>query len=383
VALALMLLVGSTLMIRSLHTLMTSASGVNPEGVATLELTLARTDHPGAEGRRRFYESVLSRLSADPRVDVAAAINELPMRGVEGIALSMYPKDREPRSDDDATYAQFIRVTPDYFRAMQIRMLAGRPPLPVAIPEGSHQEDYDEVVISEALARIYWPDRSPLGERLTWPGGTFLIVGVVADVRPTTLESEFIPQTYTAMMGSPDMNGALIVRGPGDPGELATLLVDAVHAVAPTQAVYNVRSMEQVIDGAIQSRRTNTFLITAFGALALALASVGVYGVMAFSVARRTREIGIRIALGARGGRVMRAVMREGLALALIGTAVGLGGAWALARVMESLLYGVTTRDPLTFVVAPVALLAFALVAALVPAWRATRVNPVDAIRTE
>jgi putative ABC transport system permease protein len=197
------------------------------------------------------------------------------------------------------------------------------------------------------------------------------------------LESDFIPQAYTAMHDSPDLNGALIVRGAGDPAQLAQLLVDAVHDVAPTQAVYNVRSMEEVIVGALAPRRANTLLITTFGALALALAAVGVYGVMAFSVARRTREIGIRMALGARRGSVLASVLGEGLQLAAVGTALGLFGAWTLSRVMEGLVYGVGTRDPVTFLVAPLALLAFALAAALLPAVRATRVNPVEAIRSE
>jgi hypothetical protein len=263
---------------------------------------------------------------------------------------------------------------------MGIGLLAGRAPRLVT-PSGAPDGTPEEVAISESLARLYWPERQPLGEILDWPGGKFHIVGIVEDVRPTTLEDDFVPQAYAPLRTTPDL--ALVARGRGDPDDLARLLRAAVHDVAPKQAVYNVRSMTEVLTGAIQTRRTNTFLISAFGALALALASVGVYGVMAFSVARRTREIGIRIALGARSARVMRAVLREGLALALIGTALGLGGAWALSRVMESLLYGVTTRDPLTFVLAPVALLAFALLAALLPAWRATRVSPVDAIRTE
>jgi predicted permease len=378
VAVALMLLVGSTLMLRSLHALLASESGVNAQGVATLELTLARSEYADSEGRRRFYERVLERLAGDPRVDAAAAINELPLRGVEGIQLLMYPEGRPPESAMDVPFSALLRITPDYFTAMGIRVLSGRAPLP-----RQDERAAEEVAISETLARLFWPGAPPLGEIIHWPGGEFEIVGVVADVRPTTLESGFIPQAYTSMMGSPDMNAALIVRGRAPPSELARILEDAVHEIEPAQAVYNVRAMGQVIAGAIQPRRTNTLLITCFGALALALALVGVYGVMAFNVSRRTREIGIRMALGARTVRVMRGVLREGLLLALIGTALGLAGAWALVRVMDGLVYGITTRDPLTFTLAPLAVLVFALVAALLPAWRAARVDPVEAIRAE
>jgi predicted permease len=380
VALALMLLVGSMLMLRGLYTLLTAESGIDPEGVATLELTLSRAEFATPIVRQAFLESVLERLRSDPRVDVAAAINELPLRGIASVQLPMYPEGRRPTNSVESPYAQYLQVTPDYFRAMGIDLVAGRAPrliTPLGAPVGTPQE----VAISASFARLYWPDRQPLGELIDWPGGKFQIVGIVEDVRPTTLEDDFVPQAYAPLRTTPDL--ALVARGRGDPADLARLLEEAVHQVAPTQAVYNVRSMSDVMTGAIQARRMNTFLIAAFGALALALASVGVYGVISFSVARRTREIGIRIALGARSARVLRAVLREGIALALVGTALGLGGAWLLSRVVESLLYGVTTRDPLTFVLAPVVLLTSALAAAAVPAWRATRVSPVDAIRTE
>jgi predicted permease len=294
------------------------------------------------------------------------------------VRVLVYPEGQRPENPDLAHMAQDLRVTPDYFRAMGIRVLAGRPPRPESESGGVR-----EVAISESLARLYWPDVSALGKRLEAFNQNLEVVGVVADVRPTSIEAEFIPQAYYPMMDAPYAHGALIVRGSAGGDELARWLQQAVRDVAPTQAAYNVRSMDEVISGAIRTRRTNTALITTFGILALGLAAVGVYGVMAYSMARRTREIGIRMALGARAARVMGSVLREGLVLALVGTALGLAGAWGLSRVMEGLLYGVTTRDPLTFVLAPVALLVAALAAAAIPAWRATRVNPVDAMRSE
>jgi putative ABC transport system permease protein len=188
---------------------------------------------------------------------------------------------------------------------------------------------------------------------------------------------------YRALLDTPYGNAALVARGRIPARRLAGMLEGAVRAVAPGQAVYNVRSMDQVISGTLAPRRTNTVLIVAFGVLALGLAAIGVFGVVAFSVARRTREIGIRIALGARPGQLRRAVLGEALTLALLGTASGVGGAWVLSRALSGLVYGITTRDPAAFTLGPAVLLVAAMLAALVPAQRATRVDPLRSIRSE
>jgi putative ABC transport system permease protein len=376
VALALMLLIGSSLMLRSLDRLLSTESGVQPEGVATLELALARAEYSTTEARRQFYEAVLDRLRRDPQVVAAAAINELPLRGQWGVAFLIYPEGPRPEPER-LQYAQDLRVTPDYFRTMGIRILAGRPP--GAQPAGT---EVGEVAINEALADAYWPGQSPIGARLQWPNDTvYEVVGVVSNVRPGSLDDEVIPQAYYSLLDTPYPNAALVARGRISAEGLIGSLQQAVRAVAPGQAVYNVRTMEEVIAGAIAPRRTRTVLITTFGLVALCLAAVGVYGVIAFGVARRTREIGIRLALGANPGRVIGGVVAEGLVLALAGTVPGLAGAWLLSRFLESFVYGITTTDPVAFTAAPVALLAIATLAALVPAWRASRVNAVEAMR--
>jgi putative ABC transport system permease protein len=381
IAVAVMLLIGSALMLRSLHAILSSDPGVQPEGVATLELTLANADFPTRTARLEFYQGVLERLDSDPRVGAAAFINELPLRGAGGVSLTVYPEGRRPETMDVKYMAQDLRVTPDYFRALGIDVLAGRSPRPVADTSAT-----GEVAINLEMARLFWPGRNPLGERLEMPGFSgrnWVVVGLVANVRPRDLEAEIIPQVYYSLLDTPYDNAALVGRGRVPAETLSRALQDAVRAVAPAQAVYNVRTMEDVIARAIAPRRTNTVLVASFGLLALLLAGIGVYGVMAFGVARRTREIGIRMALGAEPWRVLRGVVGEGLLLAMIGTAAGLAGAWMLSRVLSGLVYGVTTRDPLAFTIAPLALLAAALLASLLPARRATRVDPVEAIRVE
>ena len=188
---------------------------------------------------------------------------------------------------------------------------------------------------------------------------------------------------YNSLLAAPYQNLALVARGRIPADALTGLLQQAVHSVAPDQAVYNVRTMEQVISGTIAPRRTNTLLISIFGVLALVLAAVGVYGVIAYDVTRRAREIGIRIALGARPREVMSQVVRGGVVLAVAGIAIGLAGAWMLTRLLANLVYGVSPRDPIAFIIAPVVLLAIATIATVLPARRATRIDPMTTMRAE
>jgi predicted permease len=379
VALAATLLIGSALMLRSMSVLLATDPGLRAERVATLELTLAGADFPDSHARRAFYRAVLERIEALPEVEAAGVINELPLRGEGGVRFLVYPEGRPPADAEIRHMAQDLRVTPGYFDALGIPLLLGRPPQARADTLAR-----PEVAINRTLADLYWPGASPLGDRLEQPGGrTFEIVGVVADVRPGSLDQEPHAQMYRALLDTPYGNAALVARGRIPARRLAGMLEGAVRAVAPGQAVYNVRSMDQVISGTLAPRRTNTVLIVAFGVLALGLAAIGVFGVVAFSVARRTREIGIRIALGARPGQLRRAVLGEALTLALLGTASGVVGAWVLSRALSGLVYGITTRDPAAFTLGPAVLLVAAMLAALVPAQRATRVDPLRSIRSE
>jgi putative ABC transport system permease protein len=376
-ALALTLLIGAGVMLRSFGALLSNDPGLKPENVATLELTLDQTTYATTDARRAFMRAVIERLQAIPQVE-AALVNELPLRGEGGIRITVQAEGKPaPQSMEDQIFAQDLQVSPGYFRTLGIPMLRGR-----TLSTGSDSITTREVVISQKLASLLWPGEDPIGKRIEL-GGMFEVVGVVGNVRPRKLEDGMIPQMYVSLLRSSYPNFAVVARGPLPAAELARRMERAIHEVAPDQAVYNVRTMEQVISTTLAPRRTNTLLITLLGALALVLASVGVYGVIAYGVVRRTREIGIRLALGAHPRRIVLDVMREGIVLAAVGTALGLGGAWLLTRALAGLVYGVSARDPLSFVVAPVVLFAIALLASVLPARRAARVDPAAVLGAE
>ncbi|HEX8359643.1 MAG TPA: ADOP family duplicated permease, partial [Longimicrobium sp.] len=377
-AAALVLLIGAGVMLRSFHALTSIDAGLQPERVATLELTLAQASYATPAARRAFIGSVLQRLQADPRVQSAAFINELPLRGEGGIRITV---QAEGRTAEEPVFAQDLRATPDYFRTAGIPLRRGRTLAAVADSLAPA-----EVVVNEALARRLWPGQDALGKRLVFPGTRepIEVVGIAANARAAKLDEDSVmPQMYHSLAVTPYKNMALLARGRVSAEVLPAVLQEAVRATARDQAVYNVRTMEEVIASTIAPRRTNTLLLSLFGALAAALAALGVYGVVAYGVVRRTREIGIRLALGARQGQVMRSVMGEGLALAAAGAVLGLAGAWALTRALATLAYGVSPADPVSFAAGPVALVAVALLATLLPARRATRVDPSRAMRSD
>jgi ABC-type antimicrobial peptide transport system permease subunit len=210
-----------------------------------------------------------------------------------------------------------------------------------------------------------------------------MIVGVVADVRERRLESDPTPQMYFPIAEVTPANVAIVVRSTLPPAALLARMRESVRAVDPTQAIYNVRTMDEVVGSSVAPRRTNTILISAFAVLALLLSAVGIYAVVSYSVSQRTREFGIRAALGATGGELVRLVTGEMAWVTAIGLAAGIAGAWALSRVLTSMIYGVSVHDPWTFIVAPLVLVVPVVVAALVPARRAARVNPVEVMRAD
>ena len=380
-ALALMLAVGAGLMLRSLQALLTSDAGVRAEAVATLELTLPKAAYATSAARRAFFDRVTERLRGMPGVQSAAVVNELPLRGKPSISISVHVDGRPPAdSPDEMPFAQLLHTSNDYFRTLGIPLVRGRlftVPYDTARPE---------VIINEALAEALWPGEDPIGQRLSGmhPGARGPeVIAVVGNVRAGSLESDEAGQMYYSSDAAPPISAAILARGTLEPRVLARRVEQAVRQVDPTQAVYNVRPMAEVISVAIAPRRANTTLITVFGLVAVALAAVGVYGVIAYGISRRTREIGIRMALGARRGDVLSLVVREGLVLAVLGIALGLAGAWALKRVVASLLYGIAPGDPLAFGAAALALLVVAVAATLLPARQALRVDPARTIRAE
>ena len=379
-AISLVLAVGAGLMLRSLQTILGNDPGIVPDNVATLELAINRETYRQSASRMAFLDAVLERVKRIPGVEAAAFVNELPLRGVGSVRL-VVQRDGVPLSDDmDANPWGLIQhVSPEYFRALRIPVLAGRLPNPARDSLAT-----EEVALSRSLADRLFPGENPLGSRVTIAGDMHrTVVGIVGDIRSRALDDSVVAAMYMPLAESPGLNLALVARGSMPTWELAGHLRDAVTAEDPQQAVYNVRPMREVIANALTPRRVSTILISGFSVVALALAAVGVYGVIAFGVTRRTREIGIRIALGARRGDVLRLVMREGLVLGAVGIALGLAGAWSLRRVVESMLYGVAPNDPIAFAAAAVVLLVMAVLASYIPSGRATRVDPVRAMRTE
>ena len=388
-AVALTLLAGSMLMLRSFQRLVDTDPGYRTERVGTLELTFAQATAPNGDATRfDVLRRVVDRLAAMPGVEAAGIVNDLPLRGSNGLHVSITPEGRalEP---DQAEYARYLQASSGYFKALGIQLLRGR-----LVNETDTRDAPHVLVVNAALAKKLWPGEDPIGKRVVEPQGRNrdgsiappayrTVVGVVADVRESQLEQEASLQMYYPVAEQTPQNAAIVARGTVDAATMLAYLRTAVREASPAQPVYNVRMMDDVIAASLSPRRLNTTLITAFGALALLLSVVGVYGVVAYGVTRRTRELGIRAALGATSPRLIGLVAGESALVALAGIAAGLGGAWAFSRALASLLYEVKPSDAATFIAAPLVLFGLVIVATLVPARRAARLNPVDVMRND
>ena len=376
IALTFILLVGAGLMLRSFERLMSLDAGLNKERVGTLELSFSRgTRMPVRLGR---IDEILKRMSASPGVEAAGVVNDLPLRGGGGISISV---DVEGVPAKGMQFGRWLMASTDYFTTLGIPILRGRS---FATTDDSLAPRV--AIINAAMAKKFWPGVDPLGRKFRSGGPDdppITVVGIAADVREASLESEPDPQMYFSIYrDTPDRLG-IVARSSLPPAVLLASMVDAVRAVDATQAVYNVRMMDDVVGASVAPRRTNTLLISAFAALALLLASLGVYGVISYGVAQRSRELGIRAALGATAGDLIALVSREMVWVISVGLLVGVAGAWALARVMTTLVYGIDTHDLTTFTMVPAVLAIAAVLATLGPALKARRVDLVEVLRAE
>jgi putative ABC transport system permease protein len=379
-ALALMLLAGAGLMIKSFARLLEVKPGYNAENVLTMRVELPMSRYRKPIQRAAFFQQVLERVESLPEVRSVGVINHTPLSGYGLIAFFSLESESQLERGKDPPIPIGV-ISEDYFKALEIPLVEGRY-FDARDGEGSQKV----VVINQALARRFWPGESPIGKSLGFgceDGLCRTIVGVVGDVRQESLVDDLRPEIFLPYRQFPINGMTLMARSDADPAKLTAAIRAQVLSVDPSQPISNVKTLDEHISDSIAQPRLTMVLLGIFAALALVLATVGVYGVMSYSVAQRTREIGIRMALGAGKGDVFRLVIGQAALMLIVGAGIGLAGSVALTRFMESLLFGVSATDPLTFAAITFLLAGVALVASYLPARRAMKVEPMAALRHE
>ncbi|MEK6321396.1 MAG: ABC transporter permease [Acidobacteriota bacterium] len=382
VALSLVLLIGAGLMIRSFMQLQKVDLGFNPDHVLRMNIQLSRSKYQGQQSAA-FFRQLIERVEALPGVESAGAITAVFIEGLPDSG-NFTIEGRAPVPTAEQIEAPIDFVTPRYFRTMGISLLRGR-----ELTEQDGPDSPRVVVINDTFARRFWQGEDPIGKRFKFGDSNsnspwLTIVGVVADMRRTGFDADvrceaFLPYTQRQFIGFL----TLVVRTASDPQSMAATVRDVVWSMDRDQAVSHIGTIDQLLGGMIAQRRLNTVLFALFAGVALILAAVGIYGVISYSVTQRTHEIGIRMALGAGRGEVLKLIVRNGMTLVGIGIGIGLISAAALTRLIGTLLYGVSATDPVTFAVISAILAGVALAACLVPARRATKVDPMIALRYE
>jgi predicted permease len=381
-ATAVVLLVCAGLLIKSLWRLQKVNSGLQPENVLTFNLGLP--EKYNWEKQAQFFIDLKARLESTPGVQSASSILPLPLSG-DRFSIS-FQIDGRPVAPKDEPSGDFFAAGVGYFKTMGIQIIKGR--------------DFDDrdrhgatpvVIITETLARQFFPNEDPIGKRIK-PGINTIedekspmreIIGVVADVRNRGLDTPPKPAYYVPQTQVPFDSGVIVIKTTGEPHGVVSAATKQVAAIDQDLPLYGVKSMEEYLSSSVAAPRFSTTLLSIFAAVALVLTIVGLYGVMSYSVAQRTNEIGIRLALGAQSKDVLLMIVKQGGMLILLGLVIGLSLAFAATRLVASLLFGVTAKDPITFGAVAVLLAIVALLACYVPALRATKVDPMDALRCE
>jgi putative ABC transport system permease protein len=379
VALTVVLLTGAGLLIKSFVRLQQTPLGFRHERLLTARITLPSSAYSTTKQRQSFAQRLLEEIRKQPGMQEAALTSSLPFAtGNLGFAIYMNGQEKFRRPMPGAN---FRSVSPDYFRALGIPLLRGR-----EFSDADHERAPMVAIINETMAKRYWPNAYPIGQRIkeTSNQGVWReIVGIVGSVRHSARGAEPRPEMFVPWSQVPATALNLAVRTQAEPASFAATLRRVVTAIDGNLPVYEARTMEERLYESVAEPRFRTALLGAFAALALVMAVVGLYAVMAVSVAQRTHEMGIRVALGAQRCDVIGLVLRQGMKLAGLGVVIGLAGAWALTRVLTTLLYEVKPTDPLTFLAVPVLLTAVAILACWLPARQAARVDPITALRQE
>ena len=380
ICMALVLVTGAGLTIQSYQHASNTQLGFDPDHVLTFYVTMPQHKYPDASARRNYFDHLMARVSALPRVQKAGGISYLPLSSFSG-ALEFTIEGREFTEGPQPNAALNV-ATPGYFDTMHIPILSGRD---FAVTDGPNAPEVG--LVNRSFARKFFGDADPIGHRLNAGTATkpewIQIIGVVGDVREESLDIDIQPELYVAFAQSPSQFMAFTLKTATDPYAVVGDVRQAVWSVDKDQPIERVLSMEDGAGESLAVRRITTSLMTIFGIISMALACIGIYGVIAFSVAQRTHEFGIRMALGAQQGQLLRLVLSEAARLAVLGIAVGLALAFVLSRFAQSMVFNISPHDPVTFAGTAMLLCAVALFAALIPALRASRLNPSVALRQE
>jgi predicted permease len=374
VALSVVLLMGAAVTARSMLALRSVDAGFDPEGVLAMSVSLPEARYPMPAQRSAFFEAAITRLRALPGAVAAGAIDDVPLTG--GSVQPIVVEGRPELLPRDQPTVQVRQITPGYLETMRIPIAGGRD---VAA------DDNQVLLVSRSAARLLWGDRDPVSQRVTLPLMSRTefrtVIGIVGDVKQDSLADAAPPTVYWYSRDRDWSGMMLVVRTAAEPTSVASAARAAIRDLDPEQPVQNVQTMVEVRDELLTSQRLSALLLGAFAVVALALASVGIYSVLSYIVRGRSREIGIRAALGAQTGDVLRLVVLEGMTPALIGIAIGAVAALVAAIGLEQLVYGISASDPLTLAGVAATLAVVALLASAIPAWRASRLNPLSTLR--